>query len=119
MVRWGVRNSTNGTLTEPASKYIDSYIKPFVKNLPSFIEDSVDVINGLSNLGDVSGQYLITCDVESLYTTIDHKEGLEAVRHYLCERVETTPPSDFLLQLTEFIIHNNVFMFLYCLTTHT
>lgn len=50
-------------------------------------------------------------DVESLYTNIDHEEGLHALRHFISERTDTKPPSHFIVQLTEFIIHNNVFIF--------
>lgn len=103
--------SGNGTLTEPASKFVDFFIKPYVRTLPSFIEDTVDVLNSLSRLGNVKSQYLITMDVESLYTNIDHEEGLHALRHFLAERKDTKPPSQFIVELTEFIIYNNVFVF--------
>lgn len=50
-------------------------------------------------------------DVESLYTNIDHEEGLHALRHFISERTDTKPPSHFIVQFTEFIIHNHVFIF--------
>ena len=34
-----------------------------------------------------------------------------ALQHYLDLREENKPPTDFIMQLTEFIIHNNVFLF--------
>lgn len=103
--------SGNGTFTKPASKFVDSFIKPFVKTLPSFIEDTVDVLNSLAGLGNVRSQYLITMEVESLYTKIIHEEGLHALKHFISDRMDLRPPSHFIVQLTEFIIHNNVFMF--------
>ena len=39
-------------------------------------------------------------DVESLYTNIDHDEGLHALKHFISDRNDTRPPSDFILQLT-------------------
>lgn len=103
--------SGKGTLTEPASKYVDSFIKPFVKLLPSFIEDTTDVLNNISSLTNLQSHYLVTMDVESLYTNIDHEEGLFALKHFWSDRGDALPPTGFLLDLTRWIIHNNVFMF--------
>lgn len=51
-------------------------------------------------------------DVEALYTNIDHTEGLDALSHYLEERhPEQMPPAVFILQLAEWTLHNNVFLF--------
>ncbi len=55
---------------------------------------------------------LVTMDVEALYTNIDHMEGLDALSHYLEKRhPEQMPPSVFILQLAEWTLHNNVFLF--------
>ena len=99
-----------GTLTEPASKYIDSFIKPYVQQLPSFIEDTTDVLNKISVLTNLQNHFLVTMDVESLYTNIDHNDGLEAMRFFLADR-DALPPTDFIVELTDWIIHNNVFVF--------
>ena len=99
-----------GTLTEPASKFIDSFIKPYVQQLPSYLEDTTDVLNKISVLTNLQNHFLVTMDVESLYTNIDHNDGLEAMRFYLSDR-DVLPPTDFIVELTDWIIHNNVFMF--------
>lgn len=103
--------SGNGTLTEPASKFIDSFIKPLVRDLPSFLEDTTDVLNKVATIPNVQSQFLVTMDVESLYTNIDHQEGLSALSHYLSGAGDTVP-SEFLLQLTDWVIHHNVFLFM-------
>ncbi len=55
---------------------------------------------------------LVTMDVESLYTNIDHVEGLEAVEHFLSDRSpESVPPTTIILQLMEWTLKNNVFLF--------
>lgn len=93
--------SNNDTISEPASKYVDFYIKPFVSKLPSFLQDTTHSLNKLPELKDVGSSYLVRIDVESLYTNIVHNEGLEASKHYLKHRPEeNTLPADF-LQLTE------------------
>lgn len=103
--------AANGSMTEPASQFIDHYLKPYVHKLPSYVRDTTDVLNKINNLSDTTWNYLVTMDVESLYTNIDHTEGLRAVNHYLSEREEMTPPSSFLTELTSWVLHNNVFLF--------
>ncbi len=78
------------------------------KNL-SFIEGTTDVLNGLATLNNIHSHYLVTMDIESLYTSIDHQEGLLASKHFPTNRSDLVPSSDFLLKLTDWVIHNNVF----------
>lgn len=103
--------SGNGSLTEPCSQFVDYFIKPLVRDLPSFIEDTTDVLCKLREITDVSNCYMVTFDVASLYTNIDHQGGLVALQHYLSYRSDVLPPNYFLLLLTEWTLHNNVFLF--------
>ena len=99
-------------LTEPISKFIDHFIQPYVSNLPSFIQDTTHVLNKLALLNNIEHCYLVTMDVEALYTNIDHEEGLNALSHYLNTRpASSTPPTEFLLTLTKWTLENNVFLF--------
>lgn len=100
--------SGNGTLTEPATKYIDHFIKPLVRKLPSFIEDTTDVLNRIAALTNIKDHFLVTMDVESLYTNIEHQQGLSALQKSLCESDIPKNTCDFLLKLTEWVIHNNL-----------
>ncbi len=104
--------SGNGSITEPASQFVDFFIKPFVSELPSFIQDSTHVLNKIKDIKNIGPSLLVTMDVEALYTNIDHMEGLDALSHYLEKRhPEQMPPSVFILQLAEWTLHNNVFLF--------
>ena len=104
--------SSNDSISEPASKYVDYYIKPFVSQLPSYLQDTTHTLKKLSELADVGSCYLATMDIQSLYSNIVHSEGLAALKHYLRRRPEgVIPPTDFLLQLTEWTLKNNVFIF--------
>lgn len=55
--------------------------------------------------------FLVTLDVESLYTNINHDDGLNALEYFLQSRPMDSPPSEIILQLTELILKNNVFLF--------
>ncbi len=87
--------AANGTLTEPASQYIDYFLKPYVQSLPSYVKDTTDVLNKLNQVHDIPWDFMVTMDVETLYTNIDHSEGLRAVNHYLSDREGEVPPTGF------------------------
>lgn len=105
--------SGNESLTEAVSKYIDHFIKPFLPSLPAYIQDTTDVLNKNRVLQDIGSEsFLVTMDVEALYTNIDHQQGLAALRHFLSGRSEhEMPPTDFLLSLIEWTLTNNIFVF--------
>ncbi len=100
------------SLTEPISKYIDLHIKKSVFHLPSFVKDTTDFLNKIDSLKDVNdGVFVCTMDVTSLYTNVPHTEGLEALKHFLDRRESLTPPTDFLVKMTELILKRNYFKF--------
>lgn len=57
-----------GSLTDKMSVFVDLYLQPLVRSLPSFVRDTMDFIEGVKNvkLPDVS-VLLASIDVESLY----------------------------------------------------
>ncbi len=104
--------SSNGSLTEPASQFIDLHIKPLAQQLPSYIQDTTYVLKVLSDMRFPDNCFLVTLDVESLYTNIAHDDGLKALQHFLMNRpIDSLPPSEFMTQLTEWTLKNNVFLF--------
>lgn len=105
--------SGNDSLTESVSKYIDYFIKPCLSSLPAFVQDTTDVLNKITQLQNIgSDTYLVTMDVEALYTNIEHTQGLAALTHFLSRRSESEmPPTDFLLSLTKWTLNNNIFIF--------
>lgn len=103
--------AANGSLTEPASQFIDYFLKPYVQKLPSYVQDTTDVLNKISKIDDMTWDFLVTLDVESLYTNISHVDGLRAISHYLSDRDGMMPPSNFIVELTDWVLNNNVFLF--------
>ncbi|CAJ0923568.1 unnamed protein product [Ranitomeya imitator] len=75
-------SGVNG-LCDPISKFIDFHLKSLVETLPSFLKDTTDVLKKLDGLQLEENMALVTCDVESLYTSIRHQNGLEAVSYFL------------------------------------
>ncbi|KAM9312269.1 olfactory receptor 1468-like [Gastrophryne carolinensis] len=62
-----------GSLTEKACIFIDKQLQPFVTTVESYTRDSMDLLNRLNQLVVPAGVFLVTLDVEALYTNITHE----------------------------------------------
>ena len=79
--------SNCGTPTEKISEFLDTQLKPIMQKSWSYIKDSGDFIRKIKNLTDTpEGAVLVTADVVSLYPSIPHQAGLEALKKALDER---------------------------------
>ncbi|KAL2087323.1 hypothetical protein ACEWY4_018382 [Coilia grayii] len=100
-----------GSLTEPLSQFVDAHIKDLVYTLPSYLRDTMDFLKKLSDCHVDSDDLLCTMDVSSLYPSIPHKDGLDAMEHYLKQRRVQDPSTEFLLTLSREILTKNYFKF--------
>lgn len=64
-------------------KYMDSLLKGMVVELKSYVQDTRHVLARLANLEVREEAWLVSIDVESLYTSIPHEQGITAVRNSL------------------------------------
>ena len=79
--------SNCGTPTEKILEFLDTQLKPIMQKSWSYIKDSGDFIRKIKNLTDIpEGAILVTADVVSLYPSIPHQAGLEALKKALDER---------------------------------
>jgi hypothetical protein len=100
--------------TERISALVDHYLKPLVLSLPSFIKDSYHFLELLHAVPIPSDTTLLmaTIDVTSLYTSIPHIEGINALKFYLSKRPEPHLPStNFIIGLAELVLTKNAFSF--------
>lgn len=58
---------------ERIGRYVDGFIKTMVTSLPSYVQDTCDVLAKLQDLGVPPGALLVGIDVESLYSLIPHE----------------------------------------------
>lgn len=72
--------AAQGSLHEPISKYIDSFLQPFVKRTRIFIQDTTDFINKVEGVIISSSSLILSFDVVSLYTNILHEELREVLQ---------------------------------------
>ncbi len=64
--------------TRALSQYLDCYLKPIVKKIPSYIKDTnyfLQIVFG-PKFNFRKGNILVTMDVKSLYTNIPQDEGI-------------------------------------------
>ncbi|CAJ0966566.1 unnamed protein product [Ranitomeya imitator] len=98
-----------GTLTEQVSGWVEGILKPLVKDTPSYMQDTTDLLNKLSAIGPLpKGTILATMDVQSLYSNIPPQDGINACKFFL---ENTGTDADSVVKLIKFILTRNYFKF--------
>ena len=99
--------------TKRLSELLDKILKPLVPQLKSFVKDDWDVLSKLpQNCTDDCE--LLSCDVVSLYTSIPHELGLEALQYWISKHRNMIPSrftNRFILEAAAFVLKNNNFHF--------
>ena len=106
--------SSCGSPTENISQFVDYWLQPHMKSLPSYIKDTTQLINELRELSVEPDTFLVTIDVKSLYTCIPHSEGIQACTEALLKSKENNPSqpnTEVLACLLELVLKNNLFEF--------
>ena len=104
--------SANGHPTEKISEFVDFHLRPFVKALPSHIQDTTDYLKQMQALNPLPvNTILATMDVSSLYTNIPQDEGIAACEAVWNTRQDKNPPTECLVKLLTLVLKNNNFVF--------
>ena len=106
--------SSCSSATENISQYVDYWLQPLMKNLPSYLKNTTELINDFKNLQLEPETILVTVDVKSLYTCIPHTDGIDACREALYSTKEDNPnrpDADVLICLLEVVLRNSTFEF--------
>lgn len=69
------------------------------------------VIQQTNNLLLPPGTLAVTCDVESLYSNIRHKDGIRAIQYFLDKETGDPLHNAVLVSLLDFVLNNNYFIF--------
>ena len=95
------------------SKPISKILAPLVPLQDSYIKDDWAFIKQLPRRLDYDAE-LFTCDIVSLYTSISHELGIEAIDYWLQQYRHMVPKRfsrDFIIESILFILENNNFYF--------
>ena len=62
-------------------KFVDHFLQPHARLLPSYINDTSDFIKKLNEIKDIHKDTILTkLDIKSLYTSIPNHERIEVVK---------------------------------------
>ena len=93
------------------SEYIDHFLQPLASKHDSYLKDTTDFLNKLKQVKINKDSLIVTMDVESMYTNIDHESGLKAVKKAFEENPDPRRPDQQILDLLELSLKNNDFQF--------
>ena len=66
--------------TSKISKFVDHYLQPHAKALPSYMKVTSDFLCKIRETENITrDMFLVSVDVKSLYTNIPNHDGIEAV----------------------------------------
>ena len=99
--------------TQRLSEFLDTVLKPLVPTLKTYIKDDWDFLRKLPRKFEQEVE-LYSCDITSLYTSIPHELGLEALNYWINKKHDLIPERlncDFIIDAAKFILENNNFLF--------
>ena len=99
--------------THRLSNLLDILLKPLTQFIPSYVRDDIDFLNHLPKQ-ITKESIFVSFDVESLYSSIPHSLGLEAVEYFIDKHSSTIPSrfnKEFILEGIKLILENNIFKF--------
>ena len=99
--------------TQRLSEFLDTLLKPIVTTLKTYVKDDWDFIRKLPQ-EFIKPSNLYSYDVTSLYTSIPHNLGLDAIKYWVERRRDLIPErftKDFILESAKFVLENNNFCF--------
>ena len=100
--------------TEKISAYLDHWLQPLAKSLPSYIKDTNEFVKYIESTKLPKDCILCTLDVSSLYTNIPTEDGIHAALQAIenwDNKDPLCPPTSWLKKLLELILYKNVFRF--------
>ena len=95
------------------AEYLDFILQPLSIKHPSYIKDTTDFLNKIKEIKVPENALLITLDIESLYTNIQTKDGIESVKKMFNKHPfpDFRRPEKEILELLELSLNCNDFLF--------
>ena len=98
--------------TSRISSFVDYHIQDSAQSLKSYVRDTTDLINKISTTGELPEEaYLVTMDVEALYTNIPNNEGLQALKEAMDKKQHKSVATIVIVTLMRLILTLNNFVF--------
>ena len=103
--------SSIGTITHHASKFLDRFLQPLARNTNFYVKNSFDFLMALEDCTVTPDCVILTCDVVSLYPSIDLIDGLVQLRRALILAKAQSKIIDLLVDLCQWVLQNNYIEF--------
>lgn len=101
-----------GSLNGRVGQWVDTQLQPLVKDLPSFLRDTEQLLGILYSFQWKENYIWVKCDVTSLYSCIPHRLGLEAITFYLDRYCGLTCiQKELILDSLGYLLGHNFFQF--------
>uniref|UniRef100_A0A8C5PKA4 Helix-turn-helix domain-containing protein n=1 Tax=Leptobrachium leishanense TaxID=445787 RepID=A0A8C5PKA4_9ANUR len=100
------------SISSRLSEYVDVLLQPLVRNISSYLKDTISMLQVLKELVWQKGDLLVTCDVNALYSSIPHELGLIKLEEEILKtNMIGLDHMQFILESVRFILNNNYFKF--------
>lgn len=100
-----------GSETYATAEYIEHFLNPLSTLHPSYVKDTYHFIEIVKGLKVPPNSFFFSLDVDSLYTNIDIKAGLETVKKAFLKYPKVDRPDEEVLELLEINLTRNDFVF--------
>uniref|UniRef100_A0A8C5WHQ7 Reverse transcriptase domain-containing protein n=1 Tax=Leptobrachium leishanense TaxID=445787 RepID=A0A8C5WHQ7_9ANUR len=100
------------SITSCLSEYVDILLQPIVKDIPSYLKDTINILQILEEIKWEKEYIMVVSDVNSLYSNIPHAMGIQIVNERIkdSKKLDDTQVS-FIMESIQFILENNYFKF--------
>ncbi|KAM4034776.1 uncharacterized protein ACNLHF_021466 [Anomaloglossus baeobatrachus] len=104
--------ASTDSILSPLSIYLEKILTPLTKKTKSFLLDTSDFLGKVNQLDKIApDSSLVTMDVNSLYTSITHERGIEAVKKSLNNSDLGSNSISLCLALLDIVLSANYFLF--------
>ena len=102
--------------TSKLSEFLDILLKPYLPIIPSYIRDVTDFLNKMPKFteDEINDIQIVTCDVISLYPSLEQSLILRAVEYWLTNfpnLLHQRFDCDFILKAIAVVLNNSHFIF--------
>lgn len=81
-----------GSLTDNASKFVDSFLMPHKLSLPSYIRDTTDQLKHIDGIRAPRDSLLVAINIKALFSSIPLEQGDLTAKSFMMEQDRTTWP---------------------------
>lgn len=99
------------SVSRNCASFIEYFLAPIAKSLPSYVRDSYHVISILKNFKLKNNSIMFTLDVSSLYTSIPTDRGIEACGRAFLKHSDPNRPDLTILSMLRLLLRSNDFLF--------